>query len=140
MQVYRKKWVIHVERVHREKGNGQTVMIGINPSNVVITSLKLDKDRYVATNMGGASEHELTRALFTICSTALLERKRVTKKEEDVVMVRYHSLLDVGAVADGLGAAGLSVVRFGCPYPPWQWYPTSPRASVQLAREVARER
>lgn len=45
MQVYRKKWVIHVERVHREKGNGQTVMIGINPSNVVITSLKIDKDR-----------------------------------------------------------------------------------------------
>lgn len=48
MQVYRKKWVIHVERVHREKGNGQTVMIGINPSNVVITSLKIDKDRSVS--------------------------------------------------------------------------------------------
>jgi large subunit ribosomal protein L26e len=43
--VYRKKWVIHVERVHREKGSGATVPIGINPSNVVITSLKLDKDR-----------------------------------------------------------------------------------------------
>ncbi|ORY64610.1 putative ribosomal protein L26 [Leucosporidium creatinivorum] len=45
VQVYRKKWVIHVERVHREKGSGATVPIGINPSNVVITSLKLDKDR-----------------------------------------------------------------------------------------------
>ncbi|KAI9637980.1 putative structural constituent of ribosome [Dioszegia hungarica] len=44
-QVYRKKWVIHVERVHVEKSNAATVPIGIHPSNVVITSLKLDKDR-----------------------------------------------------------------------------------------------
>lgn len=44
-QVYRKKWVIHVERVHREKGNGQTIQIGINPSNVQITLIKMDKDR-----------------------------------------------------------------------------------------------
>lgn len=46
-QVYRKKWVIHVDRVHRDKSNGATVPIGIHPSNVVITSIKLDKDRYV---------------------------------------------------------------------------------------------
>ncbi|CAG8831027.1 20052_t:CDS:2, partial [Racocetra persica] len=45
IQVYRKKWVIHVERVNREKINGTTVPIGIHPSNVVITKLKLDKDR-----------------------------------------------------------------------------------------------
>lgn len=45
VQVYRKKWVIHIERVHREKVNGATVPIGIHPSNVVITKLKLDKDR-----------------------------------------------------------------------------------------------
>lgn len=44
-QVYRKKWVIHIDRVHREKGSGATIPIGIAPSNVVITSLKLDKDR-----------------------------------------------------------------------------------------------
>merc|ERR1719146_643377 len=44
-QVYRKKWVIHVERVTREKANGQTVNIGIHPSKCVITRLKLDKDR-----------------------------------------------------------------------------------------------
>ncbi|KAG9056174.1 60S ribosomal protein L26B [Serendipita sp. 407] len=46
-QVYRKKWIIHVDRVHRDKTNGSTASIGIHPSNVVITSLKLDKDRYV---------------------------------------------------------------------------------------------
>ncbi|WOO80912.1 60S ribosomal protein L26-1 [Vanrija pseudolonga] len=44
-QVYRKKWVIHVDRVHIEKSNAATAPIGISPSNVVITSLKLDKDR-----------------------------------------------------------------------------------------------
>jgi len=44
-QVYRKKWIIHVDRVHREKTDGQTVSIGIHPSNCVITKLKMDKDR-----------------------------------------------------------------------------------------------
>ncbi|KAI3500158.1 hypothetical protein L1887_35975 [Cichorium endivia] len=45
VQVYRRKWVIHVERITREKVNGQTVNVGINPSKVVVTKLKLDKDR-----------------------------------------------------------------------------------------------
>ncbi|KLO11874.1 ribosomal protein L24, partial [Schizopora paradoxa] len=44
-QVYRKKWVIHVERVTRDKTNGSSANIGIHPSNVVITTLKLDNDR-----------------------------------------------------------------------------------------------
>jgi large subunit ribosomal protein L26e len=43
--VYRLKYVIHVERVTREKVNGQSVPVGVHPSNVVITKLKLDKDR-----------------------------------------------------------------------------------------------
>merc|ERR1712157_588581 len=45
IQVYRKKYVIHIERVTREKSNGSTVNVGIHPSNVVITKLKLDRDR-----------------------------------------------------------------------------------------------
>merc|ERR1711981_1405661 len=45
IQVYRKKYVIHSERVTREKSNGSTVNVGIHPSNVSITKLKLDKDR-----------------------------------------------------------------------------------------------
>jgi hypothetical protein len=44
---YRKRYVIHIERLHREKVSGQTKQIGIHPSNVVITKLKLDKDRRV---------------------------------------------------------------------------------------------
>ncbi|KAM5462099.1 60S ribosomal protein L26A [Microsporum ferrugineum] len=43
--VYRLKYVVHVERVSREKSNGQSVPIGIHPSKVVITKLKIDKDR-----------------------------------------------------------------------------------------------
>lgn len=43
--VYRLKYVVHVERVSREKSNGQSVPIGIAPSKIEITKLKLDKDR-----------------------------------------------------------------------------------------------
>ena len=44
-RVYRKKFVINVDRHVREKTNGQQVPIGVHPSNVVITQLKMDKDR-----------------------------------------------------------------------------------------------
>ncbi|MCJ1290203.1 60S ribosomal protein L26 [Xylographa carneopallida] len=43
--VYRLKYLVHLERVSREKSNGQSVPIGIHPSKCVITKLKLDKDR-----------------------------------------------------------------------------------------------
>ena len=45
IQCYRKKWVIHVERITREKASGASVQVGIDPSSCVITKLKLDKDR-----------------------------------------------------------------------------------------------
>ena len=59
VQVYRKKWVIHVERITREKSNGVSVPVGIDASKVMITKLKLDKDR-----------------------KALLERKRAGKGDK----------------------------------------------------------
>jgi large subunit ribosomal protein L26e len=62
-QVYRKKWVINIERIHREKANGATIPHGIHPSNVVITKLKLDEDR-----------------------KKIIARKSGAKKEEDVEM------------------------------------------------------
>lgn len=34
MRVYRKKFVIHVDKITREKANGSTVHIGIHPSKV----------------------------------------------------------------------------------------------------------
>ncbi|XP_036055880.1 60S ribosomal protein L26-like [Onychomys torridus] len=45
VQVSRKKNIIYIERVQREKANGTTVHVGIHTSKVVITRLKLDKDR-----------------------------------------------------------------------------------------------
>ena len=45
VQVYRKKWVIRVERLTKDKVNGASYHIGYDPSKVVITKLKLDKDR-----------------------------------------------------------------------------------------------
>jgi large subunit ribosomal protein L26e len=45
ISVYRLKYVIHIERVTRDKASGQSVPLGIHPSNVVITKLKIDKDR-----------------------------------------------------------------------------------------------
>ncbi|CBX92709.1 60S ribosomal protein L26B [Plenodomus lingam] len=43
--VYRLKYCLHVAGIVREKSNGQSVPIPIAPSKVVITKLKLDKDR-----------------------------------------------------------------------------------------------
>ncbi|CAH1961178.1 unnamed protein product [Acanthoscelides obtectus] len=45
VQVYRKKFVIYIERIQREKANGASVFVGIHPSKVVIVKLKMDKDR-----------------------------------------------------------------------------------------------
>ncbi len=42
---YRKKYVIHIDRITREKANQMPVPVGIHTSNVVITKIKLDKDR-----------------------------------------------------------------------------------------------
>jgi len=46
--VYRKKFVVHVERIAREKANGATVPVGIPASSLCITKLKMDRDRKAA--------------------------------------------------------------------------------------------
>ena len=43
--VYRKKYVIHIDRCMRDKANGQQIPIGLDASKVMITKLKLDKSR-----------------------------------------------------------------------------------------------
>lgn len=44
-QVQRKKYVIHIERLTREKNNGVAVNVGVHPSQVKITKLHMDPDR-----------------------------------------------------------------------------------------------
>ena len=45
VEVYRKKWVIHIEGITRDKVNGSSAKVGIDASKVEITELKLNKDR-----------------------------------------------------------------------------------------------
>lgn len=55
VQVYRKKWVIHIDKVVRDKVNGASVQVGIDPSKVVITKLKMDKSRKAILERKGSS-------------------------------------------------------------------------------------
>nr|BAK06975.1 predicted protein [Hordeum vulgare subsp. vulgare] len=45
VQVYRAKFVVHIERLTKEKSSGATIPIGIHPSSLQITSIHLDGDR-----------------------------------------------------------------------------------------------
>ena len=45
LTVYRKKWCIHVEKIAKEKPNGQTVQIPINTSNCELTNIKMTEFR-----------------------------------------------------------------------------------------------
>ncbi|KAK9322628.1 60S ribosomal protein [Lipomyces orientalis] len=44
-QVYRLKYIIQVEKLTKDKVDGSSVPVAVHPSKVVITKLKLDKDR-----------------------------------------------------------------------------------------------
>eukprot|EP00924_Labyrinthula_sp_SR-Ha-C_P007602 snap_masked-scaffold_42-processed-gene-1.30-mRNA-1 protein AED:0.03 eAED:0.03 QI:0/-1/0/1/-1/1/1/0/137 len=57
---YRKKYVIHVDRVTRNKCNGTPVPIPIHPSNCVITKLKIDRNRKALLQEKGSSADEPT--------------------------------------------------------------------------------
>jgi len=43
--VYRKKWSLYFQNGTLQKMNGVTVDLPVHPSNVVITKIKMDKDR-----------------------------------------------------------------------------------------------
>eukprot|EP01156_Anaeramoeba_ignava_P002187 Anaeramoba_ignava/a217771_236.p1 GENE.a217771_236~~a217771_236.p1 ORF type:complete len:167 (-),score=63.58 a217771_236:52-486(-) len=45
VNVVRKKYVVHIERIQKEKKNGQQYFIPIHPSNVMITKLKINGNR-----------------------------------------------------------------------------------------------
>jgi large subunit ribosomal protein L26e len=56
-QVYRRKYVIHIEKLVRDKLNGSQVPIPIHPSKVAIVKLKLDKDRKKILDRKNRSKH-----------------------------------------------------------------------------------
>merc|ERR1712137_1286966 len=81
-QVYRRKWVIHIERITRERVNGATVPVGIDPSKVIITKLKIDKNRKeLLERKKGAKEEKgkgkLPRPRFRPCTTSTNRVRRV---------------------------------------------------------------
>lgn len=45
IQVFRKKWVIHIDKLTKNKANGAPYQIPVHPSKVAITKLKEGKDR-----------------------------------------------------------------------------------------------
>ncbi|CAJ0945512.1 unnamed protein product, partial [Mesorhabditis belari] len=63
MRVYRKKFVIHIDKITREKANGTTVHIGIHPSKVAVTKLKLDRDRKALIERKAAGRARVTGIL-----------------------------------------------------------------------------
>nr|QAA11219.1 ribosomal protein L26 [Trachydiscus minutus] len=64
-QVYRKKFVIHIDRVTREKANGATVNVGIHPSKVIITKLKLNKSRKAILERKARTSADKSKGKFT---------------------------------------------------------------------------
>lgn len=44
-QVYRRRWCVYVEKAQKQKKNGALIKIPIDPSNCLITKLKLTPDR-----------------------------------------------------------------------------------------------
>jgi large subunit ribosomal protein L26e len=58
ISVYRKKWVVHVERVTKEKVNGSSAPVGISPSNLSVIKLKLNSDRESILKRRAISEKE----------------------------------------------------------------------------------
>ena len=57
-QVYRKKFVVYIERIQREKANGANVHVGIHPSKVIISNL----GRFLSIYL-------LKKMVFTFCQT-----------------------------------------------------------------------
>jgi len=57
IQVFRKKWAIHVDKVTKNKANGAPYQLPIHPSNVAIIKVKEAKDRVarIATIVAGVN-------------------------------------------------------------------------------------
>lgn len=64
-QVYRKKWSLYIEKLTKNRTNGATIRIPINPSNVVITKLKLTPDRQTLLDRKAAGRGDKNKGKYT---------------------------------------------------------------------------
>ncbi|KAK7016403.1 60S ribosomal protein L26A [Paramarasmius palmivorus] len=103
-QVYRKKWVIHVDRVARDKSNGASSQIGIHPSNVVITTIKLDKDRRAILDRKNRSKEAADVEMVDLLRktrTAMLTRKRARERKQTTCDDSDSSLTELDDIESG---------------------------------------
>lgn len=63
--VYRKRWCIYIDKVSETKQNGATIKIPIDPSNVVITKLKLTPDRQHLIDRKAAGKGDKNKGKYT---------------------------------------------------------------------------
>ena len=63
--VYRKRWCIYVDKVSETKQNGATVRIPLDPSNVVLTKLKLTPDRQALLDRKAAGRGDKNKGKYT---------------------------------------------------------------------------
>lgn len=63
--VYRKKWCIYVDKVTESKQNGATIKIPLDPSNVVLTKLKLTPDRQALLDRKAAGRGDKGKGKYT---------------------------------------------------------------------------
>jgi len=63
--VYRKRWCIYVDKVAETKSNGASVKIPLDPSNVVLTKLKLTPDRQALLERKAAGRGDKGKGKYT---------------------------------------------------------------------------
>ena len=63
--VYRKRWCIYVDKVSETKQNGATIKIPLDPSNVVLTKLKLTPDRQALLDRKAAGRGDKAKGKYT---------------------------------------------------------------------------
>ncbi|CEF99824.1 KOW [Ostreococcus tauri] len=66
VQVYRKKWVIHIANITRDKVNGTQIQVGVDPSKCIITKLHMDKDRKALLARKGGASGSADEAMQTV--------------------------------------------------------------------------
>jgi len=64
-QVYRKKFVLYIEKLTKTRTNGATIKVPVHPSNVVITKLKLTPDRQTLINRKTAGLGDQNKGKYT---------------------------------------------------------------------------